>query len=371
MSKMIFTRYLYVKDEVEISLATSILEKKDDAIFWAYELYYSGYKKETFELLWKIYYYFFATLNPCFEKYFIKKHKEWLASSSNDLDYYVSTIVNNLIIRPFNLDVFILHKMHTHLEFEDDEAEPKLELSTLLETNKYQEISKQILETTAANELFEKIVSYFVSPQEKQMKYIKEWKKVIENKDPANTKIMLISRLMMFYSVKNNLVKGKSFYVIVEPEEIKMYETKHASNKIYPYKILQTACIHTIDKYNYLSLFNIARHNETNPFDIYHLHWLYYSSFSPIWFERIQTFSGIINHETKKVVFNDETKEEAFYDHYGYEPEEQKIDVQYKNIQHIQPMQTWESVYDKYKERGLFKNEDDFVSAFERIQLFE
>ena len=38
-SNLVFTRYLYLKDEVKLSLLVSILNKSDDAIFWAYELY--------------------------------------------------------------------------------------------------------------------------------------------------------------------------------------------------------------------------------------------------------------------------------------------------------------------------------------------
>ncbi len=37
-----FTRYMYEKSEVEIALIIAILNKTDDALFWAYELYYSG-----------------------------------------------------------------------------------------------------------------------------------------------------------------------------------------------------------------------------------------------------------------------------------------------------------------------------------------
>ena len=76
-SDIVFTRYLYVKDEVYVSLLVSILNKSDDSIFWALELYYSGFIKELLNLLWKIYYDFFATLNPTFEKYLLKKYKEF------------------------------------------------------------------------------------------------------------------------------------------------------------------------------------------------------------------------------------------------------------------------------------------------------
>ena len=61
-----FTRYLYLKDEVYLSLLVSILNKSDDAVFWAYEIYYSGLQEELLDFIWKIYYVFFATLNQSF-----------------------------------------------------------------------------------------------------------------------------------------------------------------------------------------------------------------------------------------------------------------------------------------------------------------
>ena len=80
---LVFTQYLYIKDEVRIALLVSILNKKEDAIFWAYELYYSGFQEELLDLIWKIYYDFFATLNPSYEHYLTKKHKELVNDKSN------------------------------------------------------------------------------------------------------------------------------------------------------------------------------------------------------------------------------------------------------------------------------------------------
>jgi len=72
-SDLVFTQYLYIKEEVRIALLVSILNKSNDAIFWAYELYHSGFKYELLNLIWKIYYDFFATLNPAYEAYLLKK----------------------------------------------------------------------------------------------------------------------------------------------------------------------------------------------------------------------------------------------------------------------------------------------------------
>lgn len=59
------TRFLYIKDEVLLSLLISILEKDyDQSLFWASELYYSGYEKETMEYIDAIYITFFRSQNP-------------------------------------------------------------------------------------------------------------------------------------------------------------------------------------------------------------------------------------------------------------------------------------------------------------------
>lgn len=51
-SKVILTRYLYNKTEVKQCLFLSLLEHNmDEALFWGYELYYSGFEEDTFQFL--------------------------------------------------------------------------------------------------------------------------------------------------------------------------------------------------------------------------------------------------------------------------------------------------------------------------------
>ena len=58
-----FTRYLYSKDDVEIAIIGSLLQKdKDAALFWVYELYFSGFWEEVKLILWKIYYSLYLSL---------------------------------------------------------------------------------------------------------------------------------------------------------------------------------------------------------------------------------------------------------------------------------------------------------------------
>ena len=100
-SDIIYTRYLYIKDEVRVALLVSILNKSDDAIFWGYELYYSGFQIELFELIVKIYYDFFATLNPSFEQYLLQKKKYFTCSilhtKSSILSVPSSTMIHSIL----------------------------------------------------------------------------------------------------------------------------------------------------------------------------------------------------------------------------------------------------------------------------------
>ena len=88
----VLTRYLYHRDEVSHSLLTCLLLKSTfkEALFWASEMYYSGYHKEIWELLWKIYYDFFAIRNPKFEKKIRRAYKKW--SDTDDATHLIGVI---------------------------------------------------------------------------------------------------------------------------------------------------------------------------------------------------------------------------------------------------------------------------------------
>src|SRR5210317_517885 len=55
-TNIVYTRYLYNYTEVRQSLFISMLNFNiDESLYWAYELYYSGYKLETCEFILDIY----------------------------------------------------------------------------------------------------------------------------------------------------------------------------------------------------------------------------------------------------------------------------------------------------------------------------
>ncbi len=240
-SAIVFTRYLYIKDEVKLSLLISLLNKSDAALFWAFELFYSGFQIELLGLLYKIYYDFFATLNPTFEVYLNKK-KDIYLSELDKREKVVASIVNNLLIRDFNTDVFMMRKIAELFE-------PDLELSERSEV--YQILSEK-------------------SDLEDELQFVPK-------------KIILLAN-MVSQKLENEMTKKKkkNFYVKFDQESLEQYKTQTVTPV---YRTLTTTCKHNIDEGKMLSLFKLARTKETNLTEKYNANWLYSASFSPSWFE--------------------------------------------------------------------------------------
>ena len=363
-NSFVFTRYLYIKDEVEISLLTSLLNNDNKCIFWAYELYYSGFKEELFSLFWKIYYNFYATLNPTFWEYLAKKHKEY-SSTSLENDKLVSMIVNNLLIRPHNLDIFLLRKKHP-LPITNNVIESG-DLRSYLEKRDYASIARCILTETPNINITNTVFQFLCSKDNSldRTKLEKKWANAMTCSH-INPGVHLLAIIMSFFSKGSGSKMGKNLYIIIDPDDIKPYETilvnELAPVKVSANTILQKACIHNIDADSYLSLFQLSRNaipdNRTCK-EAYYYDWLYYASFSPLWLSRIKNHQGYVNQATKQIVFNESStdsddNEQQFYNNYGYEPGEQLVETQQKNIQDINEVRTWATFYEDKKKNGLY-----------------
>ena len=55
--------------------------------------------------------------------------------------------------------------------------------------------------------------------------------------------------------------------------------------------------------------------------------WVYFASFSPIWANRITEYDGVIDNENCRVDFPNDDCMERFYEEYGYEPDEQRMET--------------------------------------------
>lgn len=356
-SIFVFTRYLYEKEEVKLSLLFSILKRKDEAVFWAYELYYSGFKDELINLFWQIYYDFFASLNPAFNIYLLKQLKEPIMD-----DKIVAQIVENFKIRPFNLDVFMLRH---YVKLFEVETNSKLEVLNSDYTGLASYILDDIVETEMEKYL-ECAVDYFIGKGIKvnKKKILGYYNKIIKVTRFCK-RVIILSQILYLYSLEKNIKIGKNLYIMVEPEEIVMYETIIANEKIPAYRILELGRLYEIDSDNYLSLFHLKREKMDIRNEFLN-NWLYYTLDTPFWREKINKNNGIINDKDRLVYFNEETDDfDNFWDMYNFEPDEQKKIVQDKSVKDLQKIRTWKSFYKEYSNKGIVQIDDEFLEEFE------
>ena len=106
MEQLVLTRYLFSLNEVRQSLYIEILDRNyQAALYWCYELYWSGYEEDTFEFLLNAYEEVFV-VNDLFKEKFEKEYEKW--KNDNSLHETIGNIVINMCFRKYNISKFIL-----------------------------------------------------------------------------------------------------------------------------------------------------------------------------------------------------------------------------------------------------------------------
>ena len=368
-SEFQFTRYLYEVEEVVINLNIEILKKNSEkALWWAFELFYSGYKIQLTYELWYIYYNYFATINPKFETYLLTK----LKTEIND-PAILASIINNFTIRPFNVDIFMLKNISTNEnstpygeKFMNLLKKPtiKWELISSSLINWSDEINVDIMLT----EIIEYINSIKKESKLNVLGEIRKYKKTIKIPYNENNKSgILLSRIMYYFQLDNTKQIGKNLFAEID-DDLNIYKTqlvdltpRGVNNEcprcpILPArKILELTRKGCIDEEGYLSLFDLKRdHNDIK--EAFHFNWEYYASLSPIWAKRISSHNGIINHINKTVKFDEEGEDhDSFYDNFGYEPDEQQLLVQNMSIGRSNKTKSWVDFHKEFNKNRIIK----------------
>ncbi len=383
-SDLVFTRYLYIKEEVRLALLIAILNKSDDAIFWAYELYHSGFKYELINLIWKIYYDFFATLNPAYEAYLLKKHKELVTDTNKTQDRTISSIIQDLLFRPFNSDVFMLRNICENFDIDITYHHESEKITHIDETrhNMTQWVANKDLRSISQwvlniNKDVIKPVDIYNICLDIFDKEVKLTKNKLEKefmsaiKLNMNSNIILLAKIIHLFSKKAELKKGRSMYINTEPEDIIPYESIIGSDEIKHYRILEKAYMCAIDDLKHLSLFKLTR-NKYNIQEEYWHRWEYHASFSPLWSKRIREFGGYPDYTKQKVIFKEEPDDDLmqeFYGLYGLEPDEQNQQTQNKSIQTIEKVHNWHWFNEQYRKNGLFEVYEEELDEFDNDGL--
>jgi hypothetical protein len=359
---VVFTRYLYIKNEVKIALFTSLLERSEEkSLFWACELYYSGFEKELVDLVWNIYFDCYCPLNPTFST-FLRENQKKLEKSkkTEEKREIISLIINNFLIRPYSLDVFLLLQKSK----ENDKFTTQMTLTSLLNERNYEELSKYILQTpeTKLKTLMEKVAEYFektdenIKKSEEMQKFEEIYKKTKKSVTPQ--KIVLSLTFSLYYQIQK-VKMGKNIILNLNVDELaalKKYETIVATKELPHYKVLPLAYSYQIDANNYRSLLGVKREQQYTTLGYYY-NWLYHASFSPIWLERIQKYGGKIDYDRQTVKFQEDPNDDLmqeFYGHFGYEPDEQTRETQEKSIQPLNTTKTWQNFYETFGKRGIY-----------------
>ena len=195
-------------------------------------------------------------------------------------------------------------------------------------------------------------------------------------------KTFLLSKILNIHGYFKKKKMGKNIYVSCEESEsneFNIYETIKVDQvlNLSAYKILGQVRTVAIDNLNSLSLFHLKR-EKLDIREAFLNHWLYYASKSPVWLQRIHEYKGKVLEKEKTVVFLEEGEDEddvllqSFYDCYGYEPDEQKKEVQDKSIGLSSCCKkTWLQMY---KELGVSSGflviDEEYLEQLEKVVLF-
>jgi hypothetical protein len=318
---IIFTRHLYIKDEVECALLSAILlNDKNVSLFWAFELFYSGFETEVFDFIWEVYYNFHASLNPSFEKYFIRK----LSSKSIGRPHILASIVSNLCSKPYTTDVYILSRKPTSIVL----LEPSFE--TWFKMRDYMSISNHIMHDT-----FDSSESNMDAIREIALKChgIKWHRPMLLPSLNICLKMRFLSHIMqicisnVYLVSKKNRLNLSSCFIVPPPCPPQLNQD-----------VLKTFCKYSINCSQTLHLFDLERHNEEDHLfvRIYRENWLSHCMQTPYWLQKIVEHNGAMNVETGAIEFSELDQEEQFYAKYGLEPDEQPWTIQCKSIEPIE-----------------------------------
>ena len=341
-----FTRYLYIKQDVETALIGSLLNKdKDLALFWAFELFHSGFTQGALLVLWNAYYGFYATESPAMEAYMKKRE------ATMDPEEFIVTFVSNLVIRPSNTDVFFLSGAAQKTEEDDDYVE--WDLTKRLEEKNYEAIAHALVsmskEKSKLTKAKKQLSTYFESKGMKRPTFAVTC-------DHVAPSLILIARTMTYYAqlAKSTNEKKKNLYVVAgegTSSEFRTIEVNYPDEK--PPKLFPKLAKHSPETNGILSVFMPSHSNET--LDTYRGKWIidaYHTT--PIWRKRVEEYGGKYSKDDGDIVWDNVDNEEEFWERYYYDTDEQPMEIQRKNIPSYNARMTMQQFCDTYKKSGLY-----------------
>lgn len=328
---MIFTRYLYNLDEVKYTFIECLLSKKpiEECYFWLYEYYISGFTKETWEIIWDVYYQFYALNYPrmikkissYYELY--KKNKEFI----NILHVVKNFHRFSVDYKIFLSDVLYSKKLKFIFKNKDFDEE--------IEKYGYESPYEKLLIKSIKVNCYPSI-AFYLNKNIDNPELNNLLKRVLNKTITINANYKNKFNQYMFYIMQND---NNGNYYYKREKQKKLQDILISNKSISPIKkeryeisqIYKTLKMHR--KYSVsknIGCFNLSRFNY-NLKNMFWYHWEYFAYKSPLWKKRFNLYKIKVNHQQKVIEFLDEEEEEEFYEKYNYEPDEQSKETQEKS----------------------------------------
>jgi len=340
------TRYLYIYDEVVYSLITSLLMRKDIHVcYYLVSELYATDAESVFELLWKIYFDFYAENHPTLETCLANKHRAWRTAPEIRPVIFIIKNMFQMQGSPtvFHLRQFVenngkclcLYRLHEKMLIKRGwKDHPKLvcRLFIAIERGHIQNAGCYIfklLESFSSDIIYFMLVDYFSGYVSlKKIDNIRSrWKKRIWSDDGH----MLLAFIVSMLEPVKNIVRRIAFK---PPSDTEMKFIKEIScvDGMLRYRILREKRNNVLVPE--IASFQLARHSMVcdDMIDKVRDNWEYYAIRTPLWKKRFARFGGRV--EERKVVFPSEDNEERFYEEFGLELDEQSLDVQNMGFTH-------------------------------------
>ena len=226
MESLVLTRYLFSLGEVRQSLYIEILERNyEAALYWCYELYWSGYIEETFEFLLNAYDEVFE-VNDLFKDKFEREYKKW--KDDNSLHETIGNIVINMCFRKYNISKFILKYFKLNCREKEIENKESLlyinlskldikEYETVNQVNNYK-VLKEVCKYDLRTEV-NKIFEYEIDKNEQLEKVRLNWEIYAYNCPYWNSKMREYGGYLDNNKLKFNKVENEEeFYNLYDLE---------------------------------------------------------------------------------------------------------------------------------------------------------
>lgn len=363
-SNVVFTRYLYLLDDARHALVGAILEReKEQALFWAYEIYFSGFYDELVTTLWECYYNFYAVDHSVIEATISKKQSAVVEDTDREL--FVSTFVLTMVFRQHNIDVFLLREIGKRVTFED---ETKDSFRQLLVSRDFEMIAQYISNNTptkkACQDLSKEAQSYF---QEMNITKTPLLRKLTHPTIAPHH--LLLVRIMQYYTYlvqisdaqEGATAKQEKKVLIVTgtPDLAKKYgsdnEAKYTTTDLR--KRLNAMHLPSPITSNYAGVVKPNQH--ANALDAFRANWMVPCiTHTPLWKDRFTSYGARLDTDGVLKWASDD-KEEEFYEKYWYDQDEWSKKDQERHIPPITATSLTDFV--AHKHSGLYTPDKDIL----------